>query len=166
MYQSLLTIFPNSDDLLRLHAEELGGILMEVIPGVLQNDMFNIDSLDASLFQVAGQGYQPMLRRQVRVVLAEALAWLSNQGLLLRDPDQPALWYRLTRRARGLRTRVDVHAYHRGRMLPVELLPLVLTQKVWPLFQRGDHDVAVFQAFKEVEVAVRRTANTKDAGYR
>lgn len=30
---------------------------------------------------------------------------------------------------------------------------------------RGDHDVAVFQAFKEVEVAVRSTANKKGANY-
>jgi hypothetical protein len=36
---------------------------------------------------------------------------------------------------------------------------------VWPLFLRGDHDVAVFQAFKEVEVSVRRAANDKGAGF-
>ncbi len=34
-----------------------------------------------------------------------------------------------------------------------------------PLFRRGDHDVAVFQAFKEIEVAVRNAANAKGAGY-
>ena len=33
------------------------------------------------------------------------------------------------------------------------------------MFRRGDHDVAVFQAFKEVEVAVRKTANAKGARY-
>ena len=38
-------------------------------------------------------------------------------------------------------------------------------EKVVPLFRRGDHDVAVFEAFKEVEVAVRNTANAKGAAY-
>ena len=44
-------------------------------------------------------------------------------------------------------------------MLPVELLQPTLAEKVWPQFLRGDHDVAVFQAFKEVEVAVRKGGN-------
>jgi len=70
-----------------------------------------------------------------------------------------------TRRAQGLRTRVDVEAFRKGRILPDDLLPSVLAEKVVPLFRRGDHDVAVFQSFKEVEVAVRKAANAKGAGY-
>lgn len=34
-----------------------------------------------------------------------------------------------------------------------------------PLFRRGDYDVVVFQALKEVEVAVRKASNAKKAGY-
>jgi hypothetical protein len=64
-----------------------------------------------------------------------------------------------------LKTRTDVEAFRKGRILPTDLLPTLFAEKVVPLFRRGDHDVAVFQAFKEVEVAVRHAANTKGAGY-
>ena len=34
-----------------------------------------------------------------------------------------------------------------------------------PIFRRGDYDVAVLQAFKELEVATRKAANAKGGGY-
>jgi hypothetical protein len=66
---------------------------------------------------------------------------------------------------RRLKIRTDVDAFRKGRILTGELLPTLFAEKVVPLFRRGDHDVAVFQAFKEVEVAVRNTANAKGAAY-
>ena len=33
---------------------------------------------------------------------------------------------------------------------------LVIAERAWPNFHRGDHDTAVFQAFREVEIAVRK----------
>jgi uncharacterized protein (TIGR02391 family) len=61
-----------------------------------------------------------------------------------------------------LRGKADVEAYRKGRILPVELLESVLADKVQPQFLRGDYDVAVFQAFKEVEVATRKAARLGD----
>ena len=43
-----------------------------------------------------------------------------------------------------------------------ELHPLI-AQKVWSVFLQGDYDPAVFQAFKQVEVAVRNVGNYEDA---
>ena len=40
--------------------------------------------------------------------------------------------------------------------MPRNLLHPVIADRAWPNFIRGDHDTAVFQAFKEVEVAVRK----------
>jgi len=163
--QSLLAIFPKPDDLLALEPEELGGVILEMAPGISQNGMFNIHSLVAQLFQQVGPSYPHGYQRPVQMALAEALSWLVSQGLLVIDPTQPALWYIVTRRGKSLKTRADVDAYRKGRILPIELLQPALAEKVWPQFLRGDHDVAVFQSFKEVEVAVRNAANKKGAGY-
>jgi len=59
----------------------------------------------------------------------------------------------------------DLEAYRQGNLLPIALLHPRLSEKVRPMFMRGDYDVAIFQAFKEVEVAVRNTANKKGASY-
>src|SRR4029077_13669479 len=105
-------------------------------------------------------------QREVDLAIAEAISWLVSQGLLIHDPGQPSPgFYVLTRRAQSLRTRTDVEAFRRGRILPDDLLPTPFAEKVVSLFRRGDHDVAVFQAFKEVEVAVRKAANAKGANY-
>ncbi len=165
MTQTLLTLFPDPKDLLALEPEDLGGVILEIAPGVTQNGMFNLNSLTAQLFQVVGTPYPHGMQRPVINAIAEALSRLVSFGLLFQDPDQPATWYRPTRRAQALKTRMDVEQFRKSRILPVELLQPAFAEKVWPLFLRGDHDVAVFQAFKEVEVATRNAANAKGAGY-
>lgn len=164
--QTLLTVFPKAEDLLATPAEDLGAILIELIPPIMQNGLFNPSALIAQLYQAVGPSYPPGTHRAVIRVLTEAIAWLVNVGLLAPDMEQPGPgFFILTRRAQALTTRADVEAYRQGRMLPEDLLTPLFREKVLPLFRRGDHDIAVFQAFKEVEVAVRKTANRKGAGY-
>jgi hypothetical protein len=128
----------------------------------MQSGMFQIGNFVAQVTQHVGPSYPRASLGPVVNALAEAISRLVAFGLLIEDPEQPARgWYRLTRRAQALKTRTDVEQFRRGRILPVELLQPALAEKVWPLFLRGDHDVAVFQAFKEVEVAVRHAANQK-----
>jgi hypothetical protein len=64
-----------------------------------------------------------------------------------------------------VKTRTDVEQFRKGRILPLDLLQPALAEKVWALVLRGDYDIAVFQAFKVVEVAVRNAANAKSASY-
>jgi hypothetical protein len=160
---SLLSLFPTPQALLALSAEDLGEVIVELIPPLLQNGLFNPANLTYPLQHIAA--YASALR-PVELAIAEAISWLVTQGLLVADPGQPAPgFYVLTRRGQRLRSRADVEAYRKGRILPDDLLPILFAEKVVPLFRRGDHDIAVFQAFKEVEVAVRNAANAKGAGY-
>jgi hypothetical protein len=163
---SLLSLFPKPEDMLALTPEDFGGVIIELMPPLLQNGLFNPAALIAQAYQLVGPSYPPGSRRAVELAVAEGISWLITQGLLVPDPGQPSPgFYVPTRRAQALKTRTDVDAFRKGRILPSELLPTLFAEKVVPLFRRGDHDVAVFQAFKEVEVAVRNTANAKGAGY-
>ena len=49
--------------------------------------------------------------------------------------------------------------------MPKTLLHPIIAQKVWSPFIRGEYDTAVFQAFKEVEVAVRNACCFNDSFY-
>ncbi|MCH8296371.1 hypothetical protein IH992_35270 [Candidatus Poribacteria bacterium] len=63
-------------------------------------------------------------------------------------------------------SKASPEAYRKANLLPRRLLHPVIAQKVWSLFLRGDYDTAVFQAFKEVEIAVRDAGGytAKDLG--
>jgi hypothetical protein len=86
MPDTLLSLFPNPDDLVSLEPEELGAVILEVAAGVMQNDMFSIADLLAPLFPLSGNGYPVKLQSDFRLALAEPLSWLTNQGLVMLDP--------------------------------------------------------------------------------
>jgi hypothetical protein len=167
MINSLLSVFPTIQDLTSVEPEDLGAVIIEIAPSLMQNGMFNVHSLLAQVYQQVGPSYPKGTKAQASLRIAEALSWLTSQGLIVIDPEQQygPPYYRLTRRAASLRTRVDVEAFVRGRILPGDLVSNDFAVKVLPLFRRGDYDIAVFQAFKEVEVATRKAANAKGAGY-
>ena len=163
---TVLSLFPTPEDLLALTPEDLGGVIIELMPPLLQNGLFNPAALSAQVYQGVSPSYPRGSKRAVDLAIAEAVSWLVTVGILIPDPGQTSLgFYVPTRRARNLKTRTDVELFSKGRILPNELLPALFAEKVVPLFRRGDHDVAVFQAFKEIEVTVRNTANAKGAGY-
>jgi hypothetical protein len=107
-----------------------------------------------------GGGYPQNVNHEVSLVVAEAMAWLEREGLLIPNPTQPnSAWYVLTRAGRKIKTRGELEAYRSGRQMPVEMLQPQLAEKVHPIFLRGDFDTAVFQAFKFVEITVREAAS-------
>lgn len=110
-------------------------------------------------------GTEPRQREAVALALAEAWAWLEREGLIVPRPGTQNEWYEVSRRGRALQAQVDFDAYKRGGLLRRDSLDPLLEQKVWPLFIRGDYDVAVFQAFKLVEVKVRKLASYPDSEY-
>ena len=86
----------------------------------------------------------------------EAWVWLEREGLVAPDPEQGGSdWVFITRRGRLMKGASDLAAYRKANLLPKTLLHPSLATKVYAAFLRGEYDTATFQAFREVEVAVR-----------
>lgn len=152
----LIDFVGDADSLTALAPEDLGMILLQLVQG--QSGNFTMSNFEMPLWNANSPAYPQHKRMQVVLSLTEARQWLENEGLLMPSPDQPNGYYRLTRKGLSLKSPADVEAYKQGSVLPLGLLHPKLAEKVRPMFLRGDYDVAVFQAFKEVEVAVRKAA--------
>src|SRR5262245_33671290 len=121
---TLLSVFPKPEDLLAATPEDLAGVLIEVMPSLMQNDRVHIQSFRTQLYRSGPpSSYPPYSQSEVDLALAEALSWLVTQGLIVSDPGQSWGWYVRARRAHRLQTRVDVEGYRKGHILPADLLP-------------------------------------------
>ncbi len=106
--------------------------------------------------------YQGLPQRKQEAIieaLMEAWWWLEREGLLVENPLVNQGVFFVSRRGRSLQTAEDLKALRHADLLPRKFLHPHLAPKVWGPYLRGDYDIAVFQAFKEVEVAVRHTGN-------
>ena len=158
----LIEIFPSADDLIAASAEDLGVVLLKLIQSQ-RRPQVNPTQFEMPLWNANVPAYPHDKRSAVLTVLSEAWQWLQNEGLLMVDLERPTDWWCLTRKGRAIRTDSDFEAYRQGNLLPVGLSHPRLDEKVRPMFMRGDYDVAVFQAFKEVEMAVRTAAKMKNS---
>lgn len=165
MIQSLSSLVPSAADLLNLEVEELAGVLFIHLlsyESVSSNSVYQGGLLSQGNFfglqDQTGRGHQPEFgdrQADVNHALLEAWAWLESEGFLVRDPSQPAPWFRITRRGQRLKSRDDFEAYRKASLLPKGRLHPLIAKEVYPAFLRGKYDTAIFEAFREVEVAVR-----------
>jgi uncharacterized protein (TIGR02391 family) len=160
MSLSLLSLVPSADDLLALEVEELAGVLLAHLSSLGSNSgdsIVNQGSISQHNFFNNRHQHPEYGDRQAEVsqALIAAWTWLENEGFLVRDPLQQSPSFSISVRAQALKTREDFAAYRKANLLPKALLHPLIASKVYPAFLRGEYDTAVFQAFREVEVAVR-----------
>lgn len=98
---------------------------------------------------------------EAHLAIAEAWAWLKNNGLIVPSPSQPgsSSYFELTRKASRILIEGGFDNYRKSILFTKELLHRIILEKAWPNFIRGDYDTAIFQSFKEVEIAVRTGAH-------
>ncbi len=95
---------------------------------------------------------------EISRAIVEAWIWLEREGMIAPDPKNHCNSVYITKRGEQFLANGDANKYLKGKLIPEGALDPVLKSKVEHLFIRGDYDTAVFQAFKEVEVRVRKAA--------
>ncbi len=149
-------LFHNPDALLELEPEELGGFLLQDLNRCTDsNDRQNLNRHNYALYVNRTVRHR---NDEVWRAVLEAWGWLEREGLIAVDTEPGQGWFFITRRGRRLRDRDAFAAFRHANRLPKAQLHPLVADKVWPTFLRGDYDTAVFQAFREVEVAVRAAA--------
>jgi uncharacterized protein (TIGR02391 family) len=153
MYQ----IISDHEALLALEPEELAGYILEHL------NSENAQSSDFYRYSIGlphqVSDYPKEYREKIQEALVEAWVWLEREGLLAPKPGQDGNFVFVTRRGKRIKNVTDIKKYQKKNLLPKKLLHPVIAQKNWSAFIRGEYETAVFQSFKEVEVAVRKAAN-------
>jgi uncharacterized protein (TIGR02391 family) len=148
-------MIPNAGDLLALEPEELAGVLLEHLNSLDERSQ----SLNRYSFTLPGvspsDDYPSEYSDRVNKALIEAWGWLESEVLIAPRPGDTANWVFVTRRGKALANRQGFDSYRHATLLPKNVLHPVILQKVYPAFLRGEYDTAIFQAFREIEVAVR-----------
>ncbi len=153
---SIHSIIPNAQDLLVLEPEELAGVLLVHLNSYDEYGQQRLCRKNFFLRGVSpGEAYPQEYRDSVNKALTEAWVWLEREVLLAPRPDHDAEWVFITRRGKALVNRQQFDSYRHAALLPKSVLHPVIVQKVYSAFLRGEYDTAIFQAFREVEVAVR-----------
>ncbi len=98
----------------------------------------------------------------VQHAIMEAWAWLERSGCFAQLPQHQDGWSFVTRRGHELAKAAKSFAFLAEEILPRRFLHPRIEHKVWSAFIRGEYDSAVFEAFKQVEVAIREAAGLQD----
>lgn len=161
MEKSIASLVPSADDLLRLEVEEVGWVLLvhlASLSGNIGGSHISVGGrfITSNFFNDLDRHPVYGARREDINSVLMAWGWLQHEGFLVREIGLGGVEACfLSRRAKQLQTRADFDAYRKAALLPRGQLHALIAARVYPAFLRGEYDTAVFQAFREVEIAVR-----------
>ena len=185
-FPTLLEMVPDAESLLSLEPEELAGPLLVSLQGGERINPETIISHESVFGRVDGdrrlgfsgneqseirQKYPREYDDEILFAFMEAWQWLEREGFVAPRPTGLSgsttvgmvTSYFVTRRGKTIETPEALEAYRKADLLPKRQLHPIIAQKVWAKFLQGDYDTAIFQGFKEVEIAVRKAGNYTNA---
>ncbi|MBC7768708.1 MAG: TIGR02391 family protein [Phycisphaerales bacterium] len=119
--------------------------------GNMFNTLFN--SYDGQLHEPATHTQQHKMA--FKRAVAEAHSWLVTYGLVAPSYDQNYVYHVVTRRGMTTNTHDKFKALLAETALKRDALHPTIQATAWPLYVRETYDTAIFEAFKQVEIAVR-----------
>jgi len=141
---TLAEIIPDPDAVLALEPEELAGVALELLTSSGPNEPSRLNPSSFTSSQTMGD-YPRNRRDEIEYALMEGWQWLVQEGLIAPRPGDSHGWHFITRRGKKIKNREGLSAYRSSVILPRSL--------------------AVFQTFKELEVAIREAGNFKADDY-
>lgn len=154
-------IFPPIETALELEPEELAPFVLKHLNqmgGRINKHNYTLGT-SSEIVAYAGGNLEEFKKR-----LMEAWVWLEREMFIAPKPGEVD-WSFITRRGERVLQEEDFTAYAKESLLNTKTLDPILARRVKPLFLRGDYDTAIFQAFKIVEVEVRKKGGYTNSDY-
>jgi len=161
---TLAELIPNPDTVLALEPEELAGVAFELLSSTGPNEPSRLHPSSFTSILTIGD-YPKNKKEAIEYALSESWQWLCLEGLIAPRAGDKTGWHFITRRGKKIKNREGLSANRNSVILPQKLLHPAIAKACWSAFLRGDYDTAVFQTFKELEVAIRETGNFKSDDY-
>lgn len=107
---------------------------------------------------IANDGYSGVEARKAGLLFMEGLSYLIREGLLIRDPEQSADFYVLSRTGRNVSDEKDFETGVPRSIDAREVLHPLIAAVALPELERGRAYFAdaIFKAFRQVEIIVRK----------
>ncbi|WP_436296235.1 TIGR02391 family protein [Variovorax sp. LjRoot175] len=154
----LRQLVPDAHALLQLHPADLGGYMLEVLLSLRPMERGQWNRRNFCMQASRDYGNEHGQNSGVAAACAEAWSWLESSWLICRHPEQDNDWYISTRKGEELRGHANVRSMLAAQELPQHFLHAALIRDVLPLFLQGRYDLAVFEAFHLLEIAIRDAA--------
>ena len=181
IFSKLFEMLPDAEQLLSLEPEELAGPLLvslkdfnQINPeNIIRYDDMSQEIKEESLRGKSNLNYPQDCSAGVLYALMEAWQWLEREGFVARRPTNlprgaglsSTNTYFVTRRGKKIETLEDYESYRKADLLRKHQLHPIIADKVWRIFAQGSYGTAVLEAFKQVEIAVRKVGGYADTDY-
>jgi uncharacterized protein (TIGR02391 family) len=153
---------PTIQGALELTVEELAWAVLRVLQPAGNGDPIHagnifsslLSSYDPPLYEPAT--LTPQEKMAFKRALAGAHAWLVAHGLVAPWYEQYYTYHVVTPRGMATNTWDKFKALLAETAIRRDALHPTMQESAWPLYTRETYDTAIFEAFKQVEIAVRR----------